>query len=817
MASSIQRTPMPLTGQLFRFALFHARADEAYLFVCCHHIVIDGIGLALVCQRIASVYSAIVSGAPIPPPIFGSLQELLDSESNYEASESYVEDQAYWTANLPAATEHDHRVPEDLGESDPYRSTEPVRLDPAILLRVEQLCQAWNVPRATVITAACALVVRGWRAEGHEVVLDFPVSRRVLPESKTIPGMVAGVVPLALQVSPESSVADFCAHVDARIREALQHQRFPVQALERKSHHRGPGEVADRVVVDFLPSGFTVPLGGVAASASLISGFGRGFGLAFSGTGDELLLSTFGAGQPFATLDVADLAGQLERVLSAMTTDPRRRLSSVDLLGRPERAQLETLGNWAALTREAAAPVSIPAMFAARVERSPQAVAISCQGRSLTYRELDEASNRFAHLLANRGVGPGQSVALLLPRSIEAVAAIVAVLKSGAAYLPIDPALPSARIAFMLTDAAPIAAITTVDLADRLGEFRGIVIDDLDFNDPAVDTQPSTAVAEPAPDDLAYVIYTSGTTGTPKGVAISHHNLTQLIASQDGGLPAASEQAWSHWHSYAFDFSVWEIFSALLRGGRLVVVPESVVGDPGELHDLLVSERVSVLTQTPSAIGILAPEGLESTALVMGGEACPAEVVDQWAPGRVMVNAYGPTETTIYVAISSPLAAGHGAAPIGSPVPGSALFVLDAWMQPVSAGMVGELYVAGAGLGVGYLGRASLTGSRFVACPFGAPGTRMYRTGDLVCWGADGQLRYVGRADEQVKVRGYRIELGEVQTALAGLDGVQQAVVIAREDRPGDKRLVGYITGTADPAEARAALAARLPAYMVPV
>ena len=307
----------------------------------------------------------------------------------------------------------------------------------------------------------------------------------------------------------------------------------------------------------------------------------------------------------------------------------------------------------------------------------------------------------------------------------------------------------------------------------------------------------------PAPDDIAYLIYTSGTTGVPKGVAVTHHNVTQLLGSLDAGLPAAG--VWPQCHSLAFDVSVWEIFGALLRGGRVVVVPEEVAGSPEDFHALLVREQVSVLTQTPSAVRVLPPEGLESAALVVVGEACPAEVVEQWAPGRVMINAYGPTETTMCVAISAPLTPGSGVVPIGAPVPTAALFVLDQWLRPVPAGVVGELYVAGRRCGRGVLcGRAGLTASRFVACPFGGHGARMYRTGDLVCWRPDGQLQYLGRADEQVKIRGYRIELGEVQAALAGLDGVEQAAVIAREDRPGDKRLVGYVTGTADPAGMRA-------------
>ena len=816
IALSIQRTRMPLAGPLFKFALFQTWHDEFYLFGCLHHIIIDGSGIALISHRIASVYSAIVSDAPIPPAFLGSLQDLVRCELDYEASAEYLEDQAYWRRTLPSESGSHHRSPQAVGEGD--WPSAPVRLDPAVLRRVDELSHVWNVPRSSLITAACALLVHGWCAEGSEVVLAFPVSRRVRPESKMLPGMVSGVVPLVLRVSPGSTVAGFCAHVDTRIREAVQHQRFPVHALERKAHPHGPRVAAHRISVNFLPSS-TVAGFGDAPGTAVVTNFGPAghFGLYFLRKGDQLFLSTAGAGQPFSNFDVSDLAARLERVLVAMTADPTRRLSSIDLLDEAENARLDEVGNRAVLTRPAPVAVSIPALFSAQVADTPAAVAVSCGDRSLTYRELEQAANRLAHLLAGHGVGPGDVVALLLERSAQAIVAILAVLKTGAAYLPIDPASPDARVGFLLIDATPIAAITSADLGSRLD---GCDLPVIDVDDPAIDTQPSTGLPVPAPDDIAYLIYTSGTTGVPKGVAITHHNITQLLQALHPHLPAAG--VWSQWHSLAFDVSVWEIFGALLHGSRLVVVPEAVAQSPQGFHALLISEQVSVLCQTPSAVGMLSAEGLESTTLMVAGEACPVEVVDRWAPGRVMINAYGPTET-FYAAISAPLAAGSGAPPIGSPVPGAALFVLDGWLRPVSVGVVGELYVAGAGVGVGYLGRTGLTASRFVACPFGgagASGKRMYRTGDLVRWRRDGQLEYLGRADEQVKIRGYRIECGEIEAVLAGCDGVGQAVVVAREDRPGDKRLVGYVTesvtGRVDPAQIRTQLAERLPAYMVP-
>ena len=766
LASSIQRTPMPLSGPLFKFALLQTRADEFYWFVCCHHIVIDGIGIGLVCHRIADVYSAIASGASIPPAFFGSLSDLVDGELEYEASSDYLADQAYWTRNLPPENEPRYRLAlAAAGGRDAVESSAPIQLDPFVVAEIRQLSQALGVRRASVITAACALLVRGCDVEGSEVVLDFPVSRRVRPEAQTVPGMMSGVVPLVLKASPGSAVADFCQHVDTRMREALQHQRFPAHVLEKNVRFRGSGQSSNRVVVNFIPTTRLADFAGAAGSGVVThSGFEDQLELWFIRAGDQLFLNMAGPGQLFSS-DVCDLAERLERVLVAMTADPTRPLSSVDLLDELEHARLEEWGNRAVLTAPASTPVSIPVLFDAQVARTPEAVAISCEGRSLTYRELEEAANRLAHLLAAQSVGPGECVALLFSRSAEAIIAILAVLKTGAAYLPIDPTVPDARMQFVVADATPIAAVTTAGLADRL---NGCDLPVVDVNDPRVDTQPSTALPAPAPDDLAHIIYTSGTTGVPKGVAVTHQNVTRLFDCLDVGLELAPGQVWTQCHSLAFDASVWEIWAPLLHGGRVVVVPEEVARSPEDFHELLVAEHVNLLLQTPSAVGLLSREGLESVALLLGGEACPAEVVDRWAPGRVMINGYGPTETTVFASISASLTPESGAPPIGSPVPGAGLSVLDGWLRPVPAGVIGELYVAGRGVACGYVRRAGLTASRFVACPFGGTGARMYRTGDLVWWGADGQLRYVGRADEQVKIRGYRIELGEVQAALAG-------------------------------------------------
>ena len=834
LALTMQRTQLPFDGPLFRFALLETGFDEYYLFGCFHHIVTDGAGLGLIGNRIATVYSAIVAGEPVPAAFFGTLADLVDCEAEYESSSDYRADEAYWSAHLPSAGQPG-QLSEARTDADPNVLSTPVQLDPNVIRRTQELADRWDMPRASVLTAACALMIPGRGAADSEVVLDFPVSRRVRPESKTLPGMVAGVAPLVLTVSAAASVTEFCAHTAAQIRDALAHQRFPVHALERKSG--GADQRSSRVVLDFLPHAFSLDFGGVAASASMTnSGFVGGFGMIFSGTGDDVFLSTLGAGELFPDSDIAGLARRLERVLIAMAADPQRPLSSIDVLDESERTRLQQWGNRAALIRPAADPTSIAELFEAQVTRTPDAVAVTFDGSSLTYRELDQRAGHVARVLAGRGVAPGQRVGLLIPRSLDAVVAMLAVVKTGAAYVPIDPAVPAARREYVLEDSAPAAVLTTAELADQLTGQQVLVLDIAAVtNDPA--GIPDVVLPQPHPDDTAYLIYTSGTTGKPKGVAIPHRNVSRLLATLDADMGLAGH-VWSQCHSLAFDFSVWEIWGALLFGGRVVVVPDTVVRSPEDLHALLVAERVTVLSQTPSAFyalqaaDALAPDvgrELALEAVVFGGEALEPHRLTSWLEAHPdsprLINMYGITETTVHASFREIFAGdvAGSVSPIGVPLAHLGFFVLDGWLQPVPPGVVGELYVAGAGLADGYVGRAGLSATRFVACPFGAPGERMYRTGDLMCWGADGELRYMGRSDLQVKIRGHRIELGEVQAALAALDGVGQAEVIAREDRPGDKRLVGYVTSSSaassvalDPADLRAQLAERLPAYMVP-
>ncbi|KUI10580.1 hypothetical protein AU190_20985 [Mycolicibacterium acapulense] len=818
-----------------RAALFRLGAGEHVLVVVVHHIAGDGWSIAPLVRDLSVAYaSRCAGGAPGWAPLAvqyadytlwqrEQLGELGDPDSRICAQLGYWE-QAL--AGLPERLE----LPTDRAYpvvADQRGASVVVDWPAQLQQQVAVVARAHNVTSFMVVQAGLAVLLAKLCASS-DVAVGFPIAGRRDPALDELVGFFVNTLVLRVDVAGDPSVAEVLAQVRARSLAAFEHQDVPFEVLvDRLSPARS---LAHHPLVQVMLGWQNLPgLGEDAAAGAL--GDLRVSSLAAETQSSRMDLTLSLAerwsegGAPagiggvvefrtdvFDAASIEVLVARLERVLVAITADPVRLVSSVDVLGAGERGRLDELGHRAVLAQPVVGG-SIPAVFAQQVAGAPDAVAVTFGDRSMTYRELDEASNRLAHLLVGLGAGPGECVATVFPRSAEAVVAILGVLKSGAAYLPVDPVVPGARVQFMVGDAAPVAVLTSSGLVDR---FSGLGVAVVDVADPRVEAYPVSGLAAPAPDDVAHIIYTSGTTGAPKGVAVTHQNVTRLFERLEVGLRMGPDQVWSQCHSYAFDYSVWEIWGALLHGGRLVVVADEVTRSAQDLHALLVAQGVTVLSQTPSAVGVLSPQGLESAVLMVAGEPCPADVVDRWAPGRVMVNAYGPTEATIYAAVSAPLVAGCGEVPIGVPVPGAGLFVLDAWLHPVPVGVVGELYVAGSGVGVGYWRRAGLSASRFVACPFGDPGARMYRTGDLVRWGADGQLRYLGRADEQVKIRGYRIELGEVQAALAGCVGVQQAAVIAREDRAGDKRLVGYVSGVADPVQLRAQLAERLPGYMVP-
>ncbi|HEY6320765.1 MAG TPA: amino acid adenylation domain-containing protein, partial [Thermoanaerobaculia bacterium] len=505
-------------------------------------------------------------------------------------------------------------------------------------------------------------------------------------------------------------------------------------------------------------------------------------------------------------------------LLAGCIAAPEQRLSELPLLSPAERHQL--LVEW----RDAAA--SATDLLHRRFERAaaltPGAPALDAEDLRLTYSELDARANRLASRLRRRGVRPGHIVGLLLERSAEQVIALLAVLKAGGAYLPLDPSYPAERLAFMVADAAVALLITRRPLLDRLPAAAGggpapaaLLLDGGAGPAAAMDGAPGGGFAgEPWPGLPAYVIYTSGSTGKPKGVMVTHGQVTRLIDQCWPLFRFGGDDVWTLFHSFAFDFSVWEIWGALLHGGRLVVVPPWVTRSPEAFRDLLHRERVTVLNQTPSSFRQLAAADLTAPAgttlalrwVIFGGEALEAELVRPWfdrhgdAAPR-LVNMYGITETTVHVTCRvlsrCDLAPGAGGL-IGRALPDLWTHLLDPSQAPVPVGVPGELCVGGAGVALGYLGRPELTAARFIPDPWSpAPGSRLYRSGDLARLRADGCLDYLGRIDHQVKVRGYRIELGEIERTLATHPAVAQAVVDVWQAGAGDRRLAAYLVAAA--------------------
>ncbi|HEY2736964.1 MAG TPA: amino acid adenylation domain-containing protein, partial [Thermoanaerobaculia bacterium] len=524
-------------------------------------------------------------------------------------------------------------------------------------------------------------------------------------------------------------------------------------------------------------------------------------------------------------------------LLAAAAADPQQPAAGLPLLLPAERQQLL---EWGGTGGEPAAG-TLHGRFAAQARERPDAVAAVCAGESLTYGELSRRAGRLARRLRARGAGPDERIGLCADRSLELLVGLLGILEAGAAYVPLDPRYPMERLAFTLEDAGVRLLVGTGSALAGLPAGAERVLLDRDAL-PAEDSAPEnggTDWSEGA--SLAYVIYTSGSTGRPKGAMLSHGHAVRLFDATDAWFGFGASDVWTLFHSHAFDFSVWEIWGALLYGGRLVVVPYLVSRSPEDFHDLLARERVTVLNQTPSAFAQLqradeepGRSGLRTLRwVIFGGEALDPQGLAPWLDRYGdetprLVNMYGITETTVHVTwrpLSRHDVKGRRSA-IGVPIPDLAVAVLDPWLRTAPIGVPGELVVAGAGLARGYLNRPELTAERFVPDPApdpagSRPGARIYRSGDLARYLPDGDLEYLGRIDHQVKIRGFRIEPGEIEAALTALPGVREAVVIARSDRPdgsaGDPRLVAYLVG--DPqadAELRRLLGERLPDYMVP-
>jgi amino acid adenylation domain-containing protein len=477
-------------------------------------------------------------------------------------------------------------------------------------------------------------------------------------------------------------------------------------------------------------------------------------------------------------------------------------------------------------------------LFEHRAGMCPDAIAVSCKGRQLTYRQLDVRSSQLASYLRKHGARPDDRIAICLDRSPEMVIGLLGILKAGAAYVPLDSSYPAERLRYMIEDCNPVLLLTQGQLRGALPRV-GIPILALDVDWGTVESvareESDQGPVQMSPANLAYVIYTSGSTGVPKGVMVEHRNVTRFLTAFQEWFPMKPAGVWAQFHSFSFDVSVVELWGALLSGARLVMVSYATSRFPRDLHGLLSNEAVSILCQTPSAFRrLIAARAdrdppLSLDAVILAGEALQLRSLIPWYAREEnhrarIVNMYGPTETTVYATYQAVRSSDQdpqgGGSMIGAALSNSRILILDETGEPVPPGVVGEIYIGGTGVARGYLNRPDLTAARFVADPMGPEGARMYRSGDLGLWRADGSVEYRGRNDSQVKVRGFRVELGEVESHLAALEGVHEAVALVQEDSAGEGRLVAYLTANPGakliPSELRGNLLRRLPVHMVP-
>ncbi|MGW0538413.1 amino acid adenylation domain-containing protein, partial [Streptomyces sp. NPDC003032] len=810
--------------------LFVLAPDEHVLLLVMHHIAGDGWSMPRLARDLTLAYTARCGGgvpqwAPLPVQYADYTlwqRQVLGSEDDPNSPVARQLD--YWRrqlSDLPRELQLPADRPRPAVAS--YHGGEVTYEIPAVLHgTLAVVAREHRASLFMVVQAALAVLLTRLGA-GTDVPVGTPVAGRTDDALDDLVGFFVNTLVLRTDTSGDPTFAELVERVRETDLAAYAHQDIPFERLvdvlaPERSLARHPlfqvafsFDAADQqAALDTLGQ-----LPGLDLTHHRVGVGAAKFDLSFA-----FLEQRDATGAPagmratlayrtdlFDHATAAALTERLVRLLGAFAERPALHIGAPDLMDEAERRQV--LLEWSASGRSVEA-ATIPALFEAQVARTPDAVALEDGTLSLTYEALNRRANRLAHRLIADGIGPEDLVALRMPRSADTVVAVLGVQKAGAAYLPIDPELPAARVQALLADTRPVRVLDALPPQDEStdgGENRAA--------DPA-DTDRTSPLRLDHP---AYVIHTSGSTGTPKAVVTTHAGAASLATLAPGHGIGPGHRV-LHFASFSFDVSVLEMWTALFTGATLVLAPAAVRTPGAPLVDFIAEQRVDFAKLPASVVAALPPDAElpESlTTLVVGGEQSTAETVRRHGRGRRVINAYGPTEYTVNSVVSDPLS-GAGSPPIGRPLADVRAYVLAADLSPVPVGVPGELHLAGPGLARGYLGRPATTAERFVPCPFGAPGERMYRTGDLVRWRADGVLEYLGRTDDQIKLRGFRIEPGEIETTLVRHPGVAQARVVVREDRPGDRRLVAYVVGDAvrEPAALRAALSAALPDYMVP-
>ncbi|MGW7074393.1 amino acid adenylation domain-containing protein [Streptomyces sp. NPDC054866] len=822
-------TPFDLAaGPLFAHALFRV-GDERWLwYQRVHHIVMDGFGYSLLARRTAEVYTALAAGEEPGESPFGRLEDLVAEDTAYRASETFETDRRYWDgayADRPDAPNLAGRTA--LPSRTFHRRS--ARLSPEATSRLRESASSMRATWPEVLVAAQALYVS--RATGSaEVVLGLPMMGRMGSVALRVPGMVMNVLPLRLTVTPQATFAELTRQVVLGIRAARRHQRYRYEDIRRDLGLLGEGRSLVGPLINVMPFDYGLTFAGARTDAHNLSAgpvddltvnvYDRadGSGLRIDYDGNPALYEPEELG-----VHQARFMELLERIADA---GPHTPLAEHTIARRIELSLVTEEFN---ATAHPVPPTTLIGPIEGQAVRTPDATALVFGDQELTYAELNARANRLAHHLIEVGVRPGALAAVAVPRSLDLVITLLAVLKAGGAYLPLDPDYPADRLAYMLDDAGPACVIA--DRADRV-PASGVPLVTLD----SLDTTPYGSYDPPralTPHHPAYVIYTSGSTGRPKGVVVPHSAIDNRLRWMQAECELAAGDRVLQKTPSGFDVSVWEFFWALRVGATLVVAEPGGHKDPAYLARVIREQGVTVCHFVPSMLQVFLSEPAAADCaglrhVFCSGEALPRETVREF--GRVLDgvplhNLYGPTEAAVDVTYHPCDTDATGPVPIGKPVWNTRLYVLDVALQPCPPGVQGELYLAGTQLAAEYLGRPELTASRFVADPYGPPGTRMYRTGDLARWTEHGEIEYLGRTDHQVKLRGLRIELGEIEAELAADPAVGAASVLVREDRPGDQRLIGYVTPSdngavpapdPDPEELRARLARTLPDYMVP-